>query len=236
MALGLYKPGQGYWVRVLAATMAGVLIAAASAWLWNELQKAGQYIPRPTWSMPFPSGVTGQFAAGQTLQLLGEPAATTGGSPGPREDLGTAVVQQVDPAGTMVTIRDVKMKVSKDPSAIRAVVPASPPGAAPVALSSSSGPQGVPLFDPLYLQGAGVALLVILGAAMAWWLVGMNPATVEFLIATDGEMKKVNWSTRKDIIGSTWVVILWSVLLAAGLWAVDFLFSQFFKLIHVLQS
>ena len=94
----------------------------------------------------------------------------------------------------MVTFSDVKMKVAKDPSAPRAVAPVVATGGAPVALSG--GPQGNPLFDPLYLQAAGVALMVILGSALAWWLVGMNTATVEFLIATDGEMKKVNWSAQ----------------------------------------
>src|SRR5690606_22410472 len=83
---------------------------------------------------------------------------------------------------------------------------------------------------------AGVSLLVIIGTAVIYWFVGVNPSSAEFLIATDGEMKKVNWSTRRDIINSTGVVILWSVLLAAGLWVVDFLLSQFFTLIGVLQS
>jgi hypothetical protein len=38
------------------------------------------------------------------------------------------------------------------------------------------------------------------------------------------------------VTASTWVVVMWSVLLAGGLFAIDFLFSQFFKLIGVLQS
>ena len=97
-------------------------------------------------------------------------------------------------------------------------------------------PQPVNLFDPLYLRGFGVGLLMLLGAGVTWWLVGVRPRTVEFLIATDGEMKKVNWSTRKDVMASTWVVILWSVLLAGGLFFVDFVFSTFFKMIKVLQS
>ena len=100
----------------------------------------------------------------------------------------------------------------------------------------SGTPRGEPIFPPMYIQGAGVGLLMILGAGLTWWLVGVRQPTVEFLIATDGEMKKVNWSTRKDVTASTWVVVMWSVLLAGGLFAIDFLFSQFFKLIGVLQS
>ena len=41
---------------------------------------------------------------------------------------------------------------------------------------------------------------------------------------------------RKDIIGSTWVVILWSFLIAGGLFVVDLAFSKFFQLIGVLQQ
>ena len=77
---------------------------------------------------------------------------------------------------------------------------------------------------------------MIAGAAVTYWLVGVRERSAEFLIATDGEMKKVNWSTRKDVVASTWVVILWSVLLAGGLFLVDTLFSVFFKLIGVLQT
>jgi hypothetical protein len=40
----------------------------------------------------------------------------------------------------------------------------------------------------------------------------------------------------KDVVASTWVVILWSVLLAGGLFLVDTVFSLFFKLIGVLQT
>ena len=34
------------------------------------------------------------------------------------------------------------------------------------------------------------------------------------MIATEGEMKKVNWSTRREIIGMTWVVIGLTVFIA----------------------
>lgn len=34
MALGIYKPGQGYWVRVLSAVGLGALILATAAWAW----------------------------------------------------------------------------------------------------------------------------------------------------------------------------------------------------------
>jgi preprotein translocase subunit SecE len=82
--------------------------------------------------------------------------------------------------------------------------------------------------------GAAVIFLSVFGL-LAYYLIGVQPKFVDFLIATEGEMKKVNWSTRKGVIDSTWVVILWSVVLAAGLFFVDAAFSTVFKLIGVLE-
>lgn len=232
MAFGLYKPGQGYWVRVLTATMAGVIILAAAAWMWNELEKASVFIPHPTYSLTMAPGTTGAATQGQTVELLGEKG--TNGQP---EDLGSAAVEAYDSAGNgRLTIGHIQMRPGKDPSATKALGPPPGAGGATIAGSLSGSVQPNNLFDPLYLQAAGVAILVIVGAWVTYWLAGVRPSTVEFLIATDGEMKKVNWSTKRDIIGSTWVVILWSVLLAGGLWVVDFLFQAFFKMIGVLQS
>ena len=41
-----------------------------------------------------------------------------------------------------------------------------------------------------------------------------KPTNVDFLIATDSEMKKVNWTSRKELIGSTKVVIVFMFLIA----------------------
>jgi preprotein translocase SecE subunit len=56
------------------------------------------------------------------------------------------------------------------------------------------------------------------------------------MIATEGEMKKVNWSTRREIIGSTKVVILFTILLAVILFTVDIVFMTFFAWIGVLRE
>ncbi|MCD6378651.1 MAG: preprotein translocase subunit SecE [Planctomycetes bacterium] len=61
------------------------------------------------------------------------------------------------------------------------------------------------------------------------------PRSADFLIATEGEMKKVSWSSKKELIGATKVVIITTFLLAAMLGAVDLAFAFFFKEIGVLQ-
>jgi preprotein translocase SecE subunit len=63
-----------------------------------------------------------------------------------------------------------------------------------------------------------------------------KPSNVDFLIATDSEMKKVNWTSRKDLIGSTKVVIIFMFLIAFFLFVIDVVFSYFFFLIGVLRS
>ncbi len=67
---------------------------------------------------------------------------------------------------------------------------------------------------------AGVGLFVL-------WIVN-RPRAADFLIATEGEMKKVSWSSKKEIIGSTKVVIITTFILAVILFGIDFLFQMLF--------
>lgn len=78
----------------------------------------------------------------------------------------------------------------------------------------------------------------VFSAAMAvllWWLLN-KPTIVDFFIATESEMKKVNWTSRKDLIGSTKVVIFFMFLISAILFVVDIIFGYFFYFITVLKS
>ncbi len=62
-----------------------------------------------------------------------------------------------------------------------------------------------------------------------------RPTVVDFLIATDSEMKKVNWTTRAELIGSTKVVIFFMLLIMVLLFFFDTVFGYFFEFIHVLK-
>jgi preprotein translocase subunit SecE len=75
--------------------------------------------------------------------------------------------------------------------------------------------------------GVGYALLVI-------WLMN-KPTNAEFLIATDSEMKKVNWTSRRELIGSTKVVVAFMFLIAFILFVIDLVFQTFFWLIDVIK-
>jgi preprotein translocase subunit SecE len=82
----------------------------------------------------------------------------------------------------------------------------------------------------------GVPTAVVAGiAVLLFWLVN-RPKTADFFIATEGEMKKVSWSSRKEIIGSTKVVIITTLIMAALLFGVDMLFTLFFQTIGVMYK
>ncbi len=87
-----------------------------------------------------------------------------------------------------------------------------------------------------YIQGVGAAVLMVLAAALCYFVYGYNRRSVDFFIAVEGEMKKVNWSTRREIIGSTWVVIIVALAIAMILFVVDILFAEIFKLVGVLYG
>ncbi|HET6430456.1 MAG TPA: preprotein translocase subunit SecE [Phycisphaerae bacterium] len=95
--------------------------------------------------------------------------------------------------------------------------------------------QVVPVSDSLWLiYGVPVAVFVG-GGVLMFWIVN-RPRSADFMIATEGEMKKVSWSSKKEVIGGTKVVIATTLLLAVLLWAVDLAFSLFFQKINVLEA
>ena len=88
----------------------------------------------------------------------------------------------------------------------------------------------------VYIQAAGAVILLAVAGWLGYWLIGCKPRVVDFMIATEGEMKKVNWSTRREIIGSTWIVIGLTVFIAALLFFYDLIFQWFFRFIDVLET
>lgn len=83
---------------------------------------------------------------------------------------------------------------------------------------------------------AGIlAVIALVMSALAWWLMN-RPANAEFLIATDSEMKKVNWTSWKDLVGSTRVVIFFMFATAIFLFVIDILFGYLFHLMSVLRT
>ncbi len=76
----------------------------------------------------------------------------------------------------------------------------------------------------------------VLVIAVGWLMFRlMNRAkTADFLIAAESEMKKVSWSSKKEIIGSTKVVIVFTFILATILASADLIFTVLFKWLNIM--
>lgn len=79
----------------------------------------------------------------------------------------------------------------------------------------------------LWPQTMVPACLFVVLCLLILWLV--NRATVaDFMISAEGEMKKVSWSSRKEVAVSTFIVIMVVILMSMLLGVSDILFRTFF--------
>ncbi len=224
--LRIHKPGQGYWLRMLSALGFGALIAAGAMWLWGELKAADIPVVAYDFTLETPLD---SLNPGDQIALFGPEGA---GQP-----VGTANVQESRDNGENIIIADWFFEPEFQNDESTATITHIAPAGTPIdGASEIEQRQGIEAFNKIYLQG-GVAIGVIaLGAIFLLFLCYANRPTVDFLIATENEMKKVNWSTRREVFGSTWVVITISVLIAIVLLSADLLFSSFFRAIDLLES
>ena len=233
MSLGIYKQGQGYWVRVLTAAALGVAFIAAAAWGWSQ---AGIIrLPARQWTLSL-SNVQGEIQPGESVVL--RYYNVEGDDPELLVDMSAAVVATFEPgksaSGTIgiegFQNETVKRRAS-DATRLYLGDAANPSATAIV-----KGGTPIPIFPVLYLQVAVAGGIMLVGAVTIYVLVGAKRSAVEFLIATDGEMKKVNWTSYREVKGSTIVVIAATFLIAGFLFVVDLAFSNFFSWIDVLQK
>ncbi len=228
MAFGVYKPGQGYWMRVLTAAGAGVVTLYAAVWGWG--QAAAVRLPAKSWTIAA-QAAQGEVQTGDTVVLLtrkGEEVATLGAARLAEITTGSArratlVIDTFDTAHTRDAVPDAFRIIAGDVLAptFRADVASTAP---------------TPVIPQLYLQAIVAGSLILLGTVLIVWFVALNRRAGDFLIATDSEMKKVNWTTYKHVKGSTIVVIVATFLIAGVLFFVDLGFSTFFKAINILEG
>ncbi|MHC4581971.1 MAG: preprotein translocase subunit SecE [Planctomycetota bacterium] len=69
--------------------------------------------------------------------------------------------------------------------------------------------------------------LFALLALLIFWLVN-KPSIADFMIAAEGEMKKVSWSSKQEITVSTIIVVVVIVIMATLLGTTDIAFKVFF--------
>lgn len=94
-------------------------------------------------------------------------------------------------------------------------------------------PRYAPKDNSIYYQaGISTGLIIVFGLLIYFLL--NKPKIVDFMIAVEAEMKKVNWPSKKEIIGSTWIVICGTLLIAGLLFLINIVFGYIFVKIGIL--
>ena len=135
MAVGIFKPGQGYWTRLMSAMGWGTVVVLGAAWLWDLLR--------------------------------------------------TAKVGNI---------------------------------------------------ETVYVQAVAALAFVVVFGLLLYYYLGVNTKVVDFMVATEGEMKKVNWSTRREVLGSTWIVLALTAFTTVFVGLLDFIFARIFLWMGVLEG
>ena len=86
------------------------------------------------------------------------------------------------------------------------------------------------LYETLATTNIWVQTLVPFGVCAAlglflFWLVN-KPNVADFMITSEGEVKKVSWASRKEIYGSTVVVICVVIIMSVLMFVSDIVFSK----------
>jgi len=79
----------------------------------------------------------------------------------------------------------------------------------------------------LWVETMVPAGLFIVLALLISWLIN-KPSVADFMIAAEGEMKKVSWSSKQEIAVSTFIVIVVVIFMAILLGTSDVTFKMFF--------
>ncbi|MEM7629193.1 MAG: preprotein translocase subunit SecE [Planctomycetota bacterium] len=228
MAFGIRKAGQGYWVRVLSAVFWGGIVLAGAAWAAGQAST----VPLPVQSfIIYLQATEGELAAGETVTLTRENDQGSG-----RETVTTALVDRFEPGANRSATIEISGFTSTADDVTRADLIQAGDGAGEGAFEATvRNMEDVPVFPQLYLQGGAAGVVILIGAFLLYWFHAASRKGTEFLIATDNEMKKVNWSSPREIRGSTIVVIVAAFLIAGILYAIDNVFGAFFRWIGVLD-
>lgn len=232
-----YKPGQGYWTRLMSAIGFGMIIAAGAFWAWSTIE--GKVVPpMSSWTMNVQTAaatdLAQSFPVNQQIELAAANAQVGDLDDANQDVVGTAIVQSVTETGegrADIVITDLLMSsATVNEQGIEKLI-----GAQGFRFNIEDR-VGTPAFNIQFLQG-GVALgVLVIGGLAVLIFAYVSKKSGEFLIATEGEMKKVNWSSRREVFGSTWVVIIISLVISAVLFTADLLFSQISTAIGILDG
>lgn len=240
-----HKPGQGIVARSATAAGIAILWIGIIVWVNYELDKAFA----STWKNYYPT--LGQIAQeyqpfvpaedGSGLQLNMQlkvtPEAALAiqqryGEPPIR--LGVRARAGRTPLSPVVTAIDTETGVLTLEKPLKNQIPKEYTNAQGETVATTVQ-TGEPVNRLVWLQGGVGVTLFLAGLVFIFWIVN-KPKVVDFLIATETEMRKVNWPRQREVTGSTMVVIAGTLIMAGFLWVVNLIFADFFVLIHILEG
>ena len=93
----------------------------------------------------------------------------------------------------------------------------------PVRINAADVEQRTPkrLFGALESWGQVVGIVIVVGFVIGGYVLLNRPRIVDFFSAVETEVRKVNWPTKHQVLGSALVVIITMLALAGYLFAVD---------------
>jgi len=95
--------------------------------------------------------------------------------------------------------------------------------------------EGITAIPTIYAQAIMAVVVITFFALLTFYLLN-KPNIADFMIATESEMKKVNWPTFREVVGSTVVVISGTLMIALLLFVVDIIFGFFFSQIGIIRA
>ncbi len=230
-----HKPGQGRVARLLTAAGIAVIMLGATLWIESEVESfysGMRNVPTvfgetaTAYKQRALNPETNRTAPNRTLKLSPEAAQSVSEHFGP--NLGRAGIRIISSDGERTVTNSV---VAIDEAAGELTLETSLRDDFP------AGSQVESVLGTNYMIWIKAGILI--GAVVVIWLfivwVLNRPKIVDFLIATEAEMRKVNWPSRREVIGSTWVVVIGTFMLAIMLWVTDLMFAQLFMLIDILE-
>ncbi len=238
MAFTIYKSGQGYWTRTMTAIGIGVVVLTGVAWLWSELEIIGrsysvnlEIADASARLAAWGKANNHEIAGLDVLRGIQTPdAATTS----PVTITGAGQTFTLDRGGVVAAIEG--FAPAPTSTAVRALPVA---GFTQVRIEGGNvvfgGIQTWGYRNRLYIQSAVAVVVIAIFGVLTFWVLN-KPNIADFMIATEAEMKKVNWPSRREIIGSTWVVIVGMLLFGLILFVVDVGFLELFRQIGILQG
>ncbi len=205
---------------MLTAAFAGVFVLGCAAWLAKTVQ--GFDLPKTGWRLNLAQASETPPASGTIVKLVDT-------SVDPEVEIGSAPVQDYTPSTRTLVVGRPTLTSAKAMTSTQRV-------AAPNFSAKVEKVVGINAIEPAYLTLGCAVGVILAGALVLFHVVGRRQGSVDFLVAVDDEMKKVNWSTRRIVQNSTVVVIAASFLIAAALFIIDFVLQTAFQFIGVMPS